>query len=116
MRQVGILAAAGLYALDHNIDRLAEDHMRAKHLAEGLAAHDGLAVEMPQTNIIFLRVRDGLGDDFFAHLKAAGVGLSGRYGEMRLVVHKDVGDAGVDAVRNAAAEFFANVRKAKIAS
>ncbi|MDF2799949.1 MAG: low-specificity L-threonine aldolase, partial [Devosia sp.] len=55
MRQSGILAAAGLYALEHNVERLAEDHRRARRLAEGLAGFDGLSVPMPDTNIIFVR-------------------------------------------------------------
>lgn len=106
MRQAGILAAAGLYALANNIERLAEDHARARRLAEGLAQHRGLSVEMPQTNIVFMRVEGGLGGPFADHMKASGIGLSGRYGEMRWVTHKDQGEDAVDAVLAAAAGFF----------
>ena len=56
MRQVGILAAAGLYALDHHIDRLAEDHARAKALARAFDDVDGLTCEPPETNIVMVRV------------------------------------------------------------
>jgi threonine aldolase len=54
MRQSGILAAAGLFALDHNRDRLAEDHRRARRLAEGAGNLPGLKVGMPDTNIVML--------------------------------------------------------------
>jgi len=106
MRQAGILAAAGLYALDHNVERLAEDHARAKRLAEGLARFPALTVEMPQTNIIFMRVEEGLADGFAGHMAASGIGVSGRYGEMRWVTHKDVGDEAAEAVLTAAGGFF----------
>ncbi|GGH53290.1 aminotransferase class I/II-fold pyridoxal phosphate-dependent enzyme [Frigidibacter albus] len=53
MRQAGLLAAACLYALDHNIDRLAEDHANARALADGLAALPGVAVREPETNMVF---------------------------------------------------------------
>lgn len=106
MRQVGVLAAAGLYALAHNIERLADDHARARRLAEGLAKHSGLTVEMPQTNIIFMRVNEGLGGAFADHMIASGIGVSGRYGEMRWVTHKDLGDDAIDAVLAAADAFF----------
>ena len=53
MRQAGICAAACLYALDHNVDRLAEDHANAKALARGLRQMPGVAVEEPETNLVF---------------------------------------------------------------
>lgn len=106
MRQAGILAAAGLYALDNNIARLAEDHIRAKRLAEGLARFPALSVEMPQTNIIFMRVEAGLADRFADHMAASGIHVSGRYGETRWVTHKDVGDEAIDAALGAVSGFF----------
>ncbi len=106
MRQAGILAAAGIYALEHNVERLAEDHARAKRLAEGLAQYPSLFVEMPQTNIIFMQVEDRLGDRFAQHLAASGIGVTGRYGELRWVTHKDVGDDAVDAALAAVGAFF----------
>jgi threonine aldolase len=59
MRQVGILAAAGLYALEHNIPRLAEDHVNAYHLAQGLADADGLTLDTsnPPTNMVYINTR-----------------------------------------------------------
>lgn len=106
MRQAGIIAAGGLYALEHNIERLADDHALAKRLAEGLAQYPSLFVEMPQTNIIFMRVEASLADGFARHIAANGIGVSGRYGELRWVTHKDVGDDDVDAVLTAVDAFF----------
>ena len=53
MRQGGICAAACLYALDHNVERLAEDHANAKALARGMAQIPGITVEQPETNLVF---------------------------------------------------------------
>jgi threonine aldolase len=60
MRQVGILAAAGLFALDHNLDRLPDDHRKARHLAEALHSTPGLHVDLPsvQTNIVLLETAE----------------------------------------------------------
>ncbi|WMT89742.1 low-specificity L-threonine aldolase [Pelagibacterium sp. H642] len=107
MRQAGIIAAAGLYALENNVERLADDHARARRLAEGLARHDGLDVELPQTNIFFLRADPAIGERFADHMAAAGIGVSGRYGQQRWVTHKDIGDEAIDAALDAAARFFA---------
>ena len=62
LRQSGVLAAAGLYALEHNVARLAEDHRRAKMLAEGLARHEALRVTMPDTNILWVDMEADLGE------------------------------------------------------
>jgi threonine aldolase len=61
MRQIGVLAAAGLYALDHMVDRLAEDHANARTLAEGLAEIKGIKLELwrVQTNLVIFEV-DGI--------------------------------------------------------
>ena len=61
MRQSGILAAAALHALDHHIDRLADDHVLAQRLAQGLQGLPGLSVRSAQTNIVFVDVADGRG-------------------------------------------------------
>jgi threonine aldolase len=95
MRQAGIVAAAGLYALDHNVERLAEDHANARRLAEGLA-ETGLEVDREQveTNFVLLDVgRLGLdGDEALARLRAKGVLLSYavRRNVLRAVMHLDV--------------------------
>jgi threonine aldolase len=85
MRQAGILAAAGLYALEHNVARLAEDHANAERLAAGIGA------PAPQTNMVFIASQPGLVE----HLAAQGViVLPGA--RLRLVTHLDVDAAGIE--------------------
>ncbi len=96
MRQAGLLAAAGLYALDHNIDRLADDHRRARRLAEGLARHEGLRVTMPETNIVWVDMDSDIGERLTPYLAEQGVGITGRYGQQRWVTHLDIGDSDVE--------------------
>ena len=105
LRQSGILAAAGLYALDNNIDRLSEDHRRASRLAEELAAFQSLKVTMPDTNIGFVDVEDRLGDQFTDFLQSRGVGMLG-YGRQRWVTHLDVTDDDVDGALAEVTAFF----------
>jgi threonine aldolase len=95
MRQAGIVAAAGLYALDHHVQRLAEDHANAKRLAEGLAAA-GMPVDVDQVETNFVLLDAGaLGlaaDEAVARLRAGGVLLSfaSRKNVLRAVTHLDV--------------------------
>jgi threonine aldolase len=102
MRQAGIVAAAGLYALEHNVDRLAEDHARARRLAEGWKAAD-LAVDLArvQTNFVQIDVADcGLDTpEALARLAQAGVLLSAtvRPGVIRALTHLDVDDSDIEA-------------------
>lgn len=106
LRQSGILAAAGLYALEHNIQRLADDHGRAKRLAEGLALHAQLRVTIPDTNIVFVDMDAELESEFTGFLQTRGIGLSGRYGQQRWVTHLDIGDDDIDAALAAVGLFF----------
>ena len=105
MRQAGLLAAAGLYAIDHNIARLADDHRRARRLAEGLAAFPSLKVTMPDTNIVFVDVEERLGTRFTDFMQQRGVGMMG-YGRQRWVTHLDVDDDMVDGALAEVAAFF----------
>ena len=74
MRQTGILAAAGLYALEHHVDRLAQDHENARLLAEGLAGIPGLSVWPPDTNIVVVEIEEGpSAQELCARLRARGV-------------------------------------------
>jgi threonine aldolase len=107
LRQSGILAAAGLYALDHNIDRLGDDHRRARLLAEGLAAFPALRVTMPDTNIVFVDMDAAIGQRFTDFLGSRGIGITGRYGQQRWVTHLDVDDAAVEGALAEVAAFFA---------
>lgn len=101
MRQVGIIAAAGIYALEHNIERLPEDHRRARRIAESLAGMPGTRVDLEsvQTNIVVFDVADtGLTVDQCANeLEKLGV-LVIPFGRttIRAVTHLDIDDEDVD--------------------
>jgi threonine aldolase len=93
MRQVGILAAAGMYALDHHLDRLAEDHANARRLAEELQSIRGLRCAPPETNLLFVDVELPMGAvAFAAACKAEGLlcNAEGGKNRVRLVTHLDV--------------------------
>ena len=99
MRQGGMCAAACLYALEHNIDGLAEDHANAKSLARGMAQIPGITVEIPETNLVFFDT-EGTGmtaDTFAGKLRKEGVlvSTSGKY-RGRACLHLDVTAAFVD--------------------
>ena len=109
MRQAGVLAAAGSYALDHHVARLAQDHALARRLAEGLQAIDGIAVEPPDTNIVFVDLvgdARARADALLPYLQNHGVRASGLY-RMRFVTHLDVDAAGVEHAIATARNFFA---------
>lgn len=92
MRQVGYLAAAGLYALDHHIDRLAEDHRRAKELGQQLAALSWVSVVEPvETNIVIFSVQATVNENVVQdYLKQKGIAISSMgHGKLRLVTHLD---------------------------
>ena len=74
MRQAGILAQAGLFALDQHVARLADDHRRARRLAEGLAALPGIELDLAlvQTNMVFLRLVKGEAEALLAFMKERG--------------------------------------------
>jgi threonine aldolase len=101
MRQAGILAAAGIYALEHNIERLAEDHLNAKRLARGIAEIEGLAIDVNgvETNIVYFDVRQaGLSVPILLErLKAEGVLMLGTGpNSIRAVTHLDVSKDGIE--------------------
>jgi threonine aldolase len=89
MRQAGVLAAAALYALDHHVRRLAEDHANARRLAEGLQGLPGVSVVPPQSNIVFVDLAPDKPNDVVARLRDRGVLATGLY-KLRLVTHLDV--------------------------
>ncbi len=96
MRQAGILAAAGLYALSHNIDRLADDHANAARLAEGLSGIEAIHVDMDavQTNMVHARI-DADMTALMRHLAGQGIRMSPG-NPVRLVTHLDIETADID--------------------
>ncbi|MEP7043709.1 MAG: low-specificity L-threonine aldolase [Dokdonella sp.] len=96
MRQSGVLAAACLYALDHHVARLADDHMRAERLAEALHGIDSVNVVGQYTNMVFIDVAAERLRALDAHLRAHGVRASiGYLPTVRLVTHLDIDDAAI---------------------
>lgn len=95
MRQAGYLAAAGIYALDHHIERLSEDHRRAKEIAGLLASHALVAgVEPVDTNIIIFSLEADVSvDEFLQKLQQSGIRALGFGGQsIRMVTHLDIND------------------------
>lgn len=106
MRQAGLLAAAALHALDHHVERLADDHALAQRLAQGLAGIEGLTVRSVATNIVFVDVVGERGPALLEHLQAHGVLATGLLG-LRFVTHLDVDAAGIDHAIACTRDFFA---------
>ena len=121
MRQTGILAAAGLYALQHNIDRLADDHANCQRLAEGLTtlsaqlpALQGKLVALPvQTNILFTDVELSLAEQLVPYLAERGIKLTGSNYQtangsikrLRWVCHLDISRDDIERTLQAVTEF-----------
>jgi threonine aldolase len=111
LRQAGIIAGAMLYALDHQVERLADDHRRARALAEGLTALPGLVVQFPETNLVFFRVEHPKVDAaaFVKGLSQRGVRVGGSIdGRVRACVHLDVDDHGIERAVAAARAVLAD--------
>ena len=107
MRQAGMLAQAGLFALEQHVARLADDHRRAKRLAEGLAALPGIELDLSlvQSNMVFLRLVKGEATQLLAFMKERGILFSG-YGELRLVTHLQINDDDIEEVIDAFTEYL----------
>jgi len=106
MRQVGVLAAAGIYALDHNVARLAEDHENAGRLAKGLSQMAEIKVTSQATNMVFVSLPEEVCEPLAAYLKTQGILIRARP-NCRLVTHLDVSARDIDAVVTAIKSFFA---------
>ena len=105
MRQAGIVAAGGLYALEHNIDRLAEDHANAQRLGDLLGDIEGLTVEPVQSNMVFVRIPAARCAGLSTHLAAKDIkALIGP--RTRLCTHLDVDPAGIERTAAAFAAYF----------
>ncbi len=109
MRQAGILAAAGLYALKNNFTRLAEDHQKAKILAGAIAGINSLEIDLNnvQTNIIIFKPKNISVDDALTKCREKGLLLSvGQVGTLRAVTHLDVDFKDIDKAANILKEVF----------
>ena len=100
MRQAGIIAAACVYALDHHVSRLADDHANARALARGLAQIPGFTVQQPDTNLVFFDLSSAsvAPQRLLGELRAKGVLLTQLGGRFRACMHIDVTAAMVDEV------------------
>jgi threonine aldolase len=106
-RQAGMLAAAAQYALDHHVQRLADDHARAAMLATGLGELPGVKLLGQHTNMVFIDVPADRLRELDVHLRQAGIRISiGYLPTLRLVTHLDVDDEGVVRTVAAFRQFF----------
>jgi threonine aldolase len=109
MRQAGMLAAAAIYALDHNVERLAQDHALAKRLAQVFTHIEGATVDPVHSNIVFVDL-DGPAKTkaagLLAHLQQHGILATGLY-RLRFVTHLDVDAAGVERAVAVIQRYFA---------
>lgn len=107
-RQAGVLAACGLYALRHNIDRLEQDHAHARQLAQGLTRISELSVDYGnnQTNMVFLNCPEEHRASLQTHLRTKNILISSLDENTRMVCHLDVSDDQIKQVINAFTTFF----------
>jgi len=103
MRQVGVVAAAGIVALETMVDRLAEDHANARRLAHGLAEIGGISLdpESIETNLVYFDVPDSRGAEIAARLRDEGVNMIGSGSRLRMVTHYGVDGGDIDFVLSA---------------
>jgi len=97
MRQAGIIAACGIYALDNNVERLAQDHANARRLAEGISGIDNLDVEVA-TNMVFIRPAPEDHEPLREFLAARQILFGDQRPTMRLVTHLDIGARDIERV------------------
>jgi threonine aldolase len=105
MRQAGVLAACGLYALDNNVARLADDHERARQLAEGIGSIAGLPVSY-FTNMVFIEPEDKDLEPLRVHLEEQRILIGEQNRPVRLVTHLDIDNAGIDRVISAIHSYY----------
>ncbi|MGI9356774.1 MAG: low-specificity L-threonine aldolase [Rhizobiaceae bacterium] len=103
LRQSGVLAACGLYALENNLERLADDHAHASSLAEILGKLEGITIDPAtvQTNMIWMTMAEGKREGFSAHMRERGVVIAdpdARIGSLRIVTHLDFPATAIDTV------------------
>ena len=99
MRQAGIIAAGGIYALEHNVQSLSEDHKNAKLLAEGLSKIEGIKLDLSavETNMVFIELTKNVKNDIQTFMKDRNILISG-HKNIRLVTHLDVDEKDIKRV------------------
>ena len=109
MRQIGVLAAAGIHALNHHVDRLEDDHANALRLAERLAQVKAIHVEpdLVETNMVFIGLPNGAADGLRKYLAERGILLGGGSKQIRLVTHLDITRDDVDLLSEEISQYFA---------
>ena len=112
MRQAGVLAAACLHALEHNVERLAEDHANAAHLASGLAQIDEITVQSQATNMVFAQLPPAHCQPLETWLKERGILTQMMYSS-RFVTHLDVSRSDIDVFVAAVKAYFSAAASAK---
>ncbi|KAB7615836.1 low-specificity L-threonine aldolase [Amylibacter sp. SFDW26] len=106
MRQSGILAAAALYALDHNIETLVQDHNRAERLANALTTLDVGAV-VHNSNMVFFTPAPEHHKTLYAHMAKTGVVIGGQSPTIRMVMHRDISDDALDLAIQSFQSYYA---------
>jgi len=106
MRQSGILAAAGLYAINHNIEDLNKDHLKTQLLCKALEKIKQIKIVSIDTNMLFIKVNKKIESSFVNYLKSKGVLISG-YSKLRLVLHRDIKKEDIEKVVIKINDFFA---------
>ncbi len=112
MRQAGILAAGGLYAIKHNVERLTDDHNRAGRLGEALARIDGIDVDLSSvnTNMVFASAAPPHQKSLHEYLLSSGILLDCGDHAFRIVTHLDIDDAAIDRLVEAIEAYFSSVK------
>ncbi|GAA1555943.1 low-specificity L-threonine aldolase [Brevibacterium picturae] len=106
MRQTGVLAAAGIYALEHNVSRMREDHDRANRLSEVFREFPELGAGEARTNMVFLSPEGVDMRAFTAFMGDRDIITGSAHGKLRWVTHLDIDDEAIESVRRACKEFF----------
>ena len=107
MRQVGVIAAAGHYAIDNNISRLQEDHKRAFDFASALQSLNAGKVETG-TNMVFFTPNDRKTNELRSYLEKQGVKIGDQSPSIRMVLHRDITDQGMELAIDGFKNYYQN--------
>ena len=108
LRQAGVLAAAGLFALKNNVRRLVDDHRHAKELAKALSRLPGITPQIPKTNMVFCDVSRSIQKEFAGFLADNGIRVSGTHFHQRWVTHLDIDDDALHRTIRSLSDFEAS--------